>query len=189
MSARIIDFPDGYTNASSPVFGSGIGDGSLQPQQETPTGIVDGVNDTFGLAYTPFSEASCLVFVDGVQREKDTAWNLVSQDIVFSSGYIPVAGQDIKVYYFRSAASLVTPPGSSAKGEHRTLTAPEIAAKAITLIETPTTPNEVVVSVYGGSVAFNGSDFTVSGTTLSWSGLGFDGLLSTGDKIVVEYHY
>jgi hypothetical protein len=189
MSARIIDFPDGYTNASAPVFGAGIGDGSLQPQQETPTGTVNGVNTTFSLLFTPFSEASCLVFVDGVQREKDTAWNLVVANIVFNAGYIPVTGQDIKVYYFRQAAALVVPPGSSAKSEFRTLSGAEITAKALTLIQTPTTPTEVVVSVYQGSVAFYATDYTVSGTTLSWTGLGFDGLLAAADKLVIEYHY
>ena len=110
-------------------------------------------------------------------------------DIVFSSGYIPVTGQDIKVYYFRAAAALVTPPGSSAKSEFRTLSGAEITAKSLTLIQTPTTPAEVVVSVYGGSVAFYGTDYTVSGTTLSWAGLGFDGLLAAADKLVIEYHY
>lgn len=189
MSSRIIDFPDGYTNESAPVFGAGIGDGSLQPVQESPTGVVDGTNANFALAYTPFSEDCCLVFVDGIQRVKDTQWNLSGSSIVFVPGFVPVGGQDVKVYYFRESAALVTPAGTNHKTESRTISSMEATGKAMTLIQTPTTPGEVSVFVYGGSVAFYSTDYTVSGTTLSWTGLGFDGLLAAGDQLVIEYNY
>jgi hypothetical protein len=188
MSARIIDFPDGYTNAAAPVFGSGIGDGSLQPEQEQPSGTVDGINDTFTLAYTPFTEKATLVFVDGIQRDKDTHWNLVGDDIVFEPSFIPTIGQEIKAYYFR-ATPAIAPSSASIKTEFRTITGPEATAKQLTLVETPSMANETALDFIGVGPQFYGIDYTVSGTTLSWSGLSLDGLLLAGDRVRINYGY
>lgn len=68
-----------------------------------------------------------------------------------------------------------------------TITAPEATAKAITLPSSPTTPATTILTPAGGPGQFYGADFTVSGSTLSWSGLGLDGILSTGDQLTIFY--
>ena len=41
----------------------------------------------------------------------------------------------------------------------------------------------VMLDVIGGSSQEYSVDYTVSGTTLNWVGLGLSGVLSTGDKL------
>ncbi len=53
---------------------------------------------------------------------------------------------------------------------------------------TPLVPSEVVVAVKGApSPAEYAFDYTITGATLSWDGLGLDGLLEIGDKIMLRY--
>lgn len=60
----------------------------------------------------------------------------------------------------------------------------------MTLSETPLVAGEVSVSVKGIGDQFHSDDYTVSGTTVSWSGLGMDSLsLEAGDKIRAVYEY
>lgn len=187
MTTRIYDFPDGYTNATAPTFGAGIGSGALEPFQEE-IGSGDGVDATFTTTHIPFSANSLIVFVDGIQRDKTTHWTLTSNVVTFQAGSIPALGQKIYVYYFRQVSG-GGGGGTALKVEYRTITAPEATAKAITLVATPATATEVVLNVAAGTPQFYGDDFTVSGTTLSWSGLGLDGVLAAGDKLVVQYIY
>jgi len=62
-----------------------------------------------------------------------------------------------------------------------------IANKSVTLAATPANAASTVLHVQGAPHQEYGSDFTVSGTTLSWNGLGLDGLLEAGDKLRVVY--
>lgn len=68
-----------------------------------------------------------------------------------------------------------------------TLLAGDITAEEITLPSTPGTPAQVRVMVIGGIEQENGVDFSVTGTTLSWSGLGYAALAEAGDKLIVSY--
>lgn len=69
-----------------------------------------------------------------------------------------------------------------------TLSSGDVASKSITLSDIPTNVNKTRLSVIGGVDQAYGDDFTVSGSTLSWNGLGLDGVLTTGDKLLVEYN-
>jgi hypothetical protein len=71
--------------------------------------------------------------------------------------------------------------------EYRTITAPEAAAKQLTLATTPIDSAKVILAVSGGGSQMLGPDFTVSGTTLSWNGLALDGILNSGDQIYITY--
>lgn len=189
MSTRIIDFPDSLANATAPTFGDGLGEGSLIPHQETPTGTVNGVNATFALANLPFSEDSCAVFVNGVKRIKDTEWNLSGQNIIFTAGNIPQLGQSVYVYYFRESTVISPPAGADPITEFRTLSGAEVTAKQLTLTQTPDTASEVSVDLIGGSAQFYATDYTVSSNILSWNGLGLDGVVATGDKLRIMYTF
>jgi hypothetical protein len=71
--------------------------------------------------------------------------------------------------------------------ETRALTSLEVTAKSLTLAQSPTYPNETSISIAQGGPQAYGLDFTVAGTTLSWTGLGMDGLVLAGDELVITY--
>ena len=71
--------------------------------------------------------------------------------------------------------------------EQVTLDSTDVGAAEITLNSTPTTSTTVQLSVVSGIQQQYATDFTVTGTTLSWSGLGLDGLLTSGDELIVWY--
>lgn len=70
-----------------------------------------------------------------------------------------------------------------------TITAPEAAAKSLTLPILPADGDEVKVDWINVGPQAYGTDFTVTGTTLSWSGLGMDTEgLAAGDKLRIFYN-
>lgn len=84
----------------------------------------------------------------------------------------------------------VTIPGGSGftqNIETRTITAPEDAAMALTLVGTPLTPAEVVLEVGSAPTQIYADDYSVTGTTLSWAALGLDGILAAGDRVRIIY--
>lgn len=153
---------------------------------EVLAGTVDGINATFGpLSHVPIGSDSILVLLDGVGQAA-ASWTLdMSNNIVF--GTAPSINQTPEVYYAYSGVVL----GTSAlpKTEFRTLSSIEAAAKSLTLAQTPSIPGEILVDAIGGGAQEWSVDYTVSGAVLSWSGLGLDGILATGDKLRVFYHY
>jgi hypothetical protein len=166
----------------------GSGSGALQTgYQEIPAGTVNGVNTSFGpLTYVPTTEASIIVFVDGLTL-KDSEWSLSGSNIVLSTA--PIAGQEIYVWYMTEGGVALPSVSGIFKVEYRTITSGEDSAKQLTLAQTPAAPTEVMLDMIGGTAAFYSNDFTVTGTTLTWNGLGLDGILSTSDKIRITYVY
>jgi hypothetical protein len=76
------------------------------------------------------------------------------------------------------------------KVEYRTLTSGEASAKALTLTQTPLTASNVMVDVIGGGAQEYGVDYSVTGSTLGWTGLGLDSFpLVVGDKIRIVYWF
>lgn len=79
-------------------------------------------------------------------------------------------------------------PGASGYiAEYFTLDLRDILAKEIVLTNTPAQPTYVLLQIDGAPPSFYTLDFTVSGNTLSWSGLRLDGLLEPGDVLQVIY--
>ncbi len=68
-----------------------------------------------------------------------------------------------------------------------TLSPTDISNGFVTLGSAPTAPTLTVLAVIGGPVQSYGDDFTVSGSTLSWSGLFLDGVLTSSDKLIIQY--
>lgn len=79
--------------------------------------------------------------------------------------------------------------GNSTKVETITLDSTAITNKEVTLSETPLTAGEVAVTVKGVGDQFYTDDYTVSGATLSWTGLGMDGLVAENDKLRITFEY
>lgn len=66
-----------------------------------------------------------------------------------------------------------------------TVTGADVTAGSIGLVITPVNPTLTRLTV-GGIRHEYGTDFIVSGSTLSWSGLGLDGIIESGDKLQIE---
>jgi hypothetical protein len=71
------------------------------PVQETPAGVVDGVNRVFTLTYQPITPQSCLVWVNGVQQLQGGNYTLAGQRITFSPASTPRVPCNLAVYYLR----------------------------------------------------------------------------------------
>lgn len=175
-----------YEGTTQKWYLAGGGGSSAQAYQEVPTGVVDGINDTFTLSETPVSVDSLLVIVDGTVIRK-SFWALVGNDVVFNPGSIPALAQDVYVYY-AGAPGGGGGGGLSPATEYRTLSAGEITAKQLTLTGTPSSPSNVLVDVIGGTSQEYNVDFTVSGSIVGWNGTPLDGLLSAGDKLRIHYY-
>jgi hypothetical protein len=66
-----------------------------------------------------------------------------------------------------------------------TVTGADVTAGSIGLVITPVNPTLTRLTV-GGIRHEYGTDFIVSGSTLSWSGLGLDGIVEAGDILQLE---
>ena len=71
--------------------------------------------------------------------------------------------------------------------EERIITSAEEMSGELTLARTPKISEKVIADIIEGTTQTNGEDFTVSGNTFSWGGLGLG--LSDGDCIRIAYFY
>jgi len=67
-----------------------------------------------------------------------------------------------------------------------TLAGSDVSNGYVTLTKAPVHPTLTVMSVIGGPVQTYGVDYSISGTTLTWSGTFLDGTLVAGDILVVQ---
>jgi pectin methylesterase-like acyl-CoA thioesterase len=74
------------------------------------------------------------------------------------------------------------------KVEERIVTAPEAAAKQLILADVPFNVNDVSLAFGGIDQTGEGVDFSVTGQTVDWNGLGMDAIgVADGDVIVLTY--
>lgn len=76
--------------------------------------------------------------------------------------------------------------GTRMRVEEFTLDPTDISNKYVTL-QYPPLNNNISLSIANGPQQSYTEDYIVSGQNLTWSGRGMDGVLSTGDELVVEY--
>lgn len=170
------------------VIKSGAGTQKLVGYQEVPTGVVNGVNPNFQILAEPVTADSLIVFVDGIVSPNDQ-WSLSTTTITFGGAYIPSTGQDVYVWYLSKGTPNPAPPSPTGtfQVEYRVLTAPEVAAKQLTLAFTPNSAAKVLLDTVGGTSQIYTIDFIVSGSTMDWTGLGLDGVVSAGDTFRIVY--
>lgn len=74
--------------------------GGTVVNRETPSGTVNGSNDTFTLAETPIAGSEC-VFVNGILQDAGSGndYQISGDTITFESGAIPQSGDKIRVNY------------------------------------------------------------------------------------------
>lgn len=73
--------------------------------------------------------------------------------------------------------------------EYFTLASGDITNKYVTLANTPYSNTEVGLDIIGGCTQYYGTDYSVNGTQVTWSGLGLDGVFEVADKMRILYSY
>lgn len=158
-----------------------IGSMDATPTNYTPTdaGIVA---DHLAAIDTTLTQALSQSFVDDQFEVKDNADNTKKVNFQVSG---VTAGQTRTI----SAAdrNVALDNITEDKVEYHTLTAPEITAKAFTLADTPKSASKVRLCPMGGIPQEYSTDYTVSGNTVDFNGLGLDGVLVAGEVVRVEY--
>lgn len=81
------------------------------------------------------------------------------------------------------------PIGQGASGNKLTYTLSELDIQRafIVLPNEPFSPDKVTLDIFGGIPQKNGIDFIVTGDVLSWSGLGLDNFLESGETLLIQY--
>lgn len=98
-----------------------------------------------------------------------------------------VAGTNITIVPGAGTLTINAAGGTAPQVELRTITAPEAAAKSLTLAGAPTFPLRTILTIASAPGQFYGDDFIVTGAVLSWAGLDLDGILDTGDRLTIFY--
>lgn len=154
-------------------------------RQEAPPELVNGSNTNFSILYQPLSDESIFVYLDGVLVEQsDYTYNLGI--VTFLTA--PNVGQKVYIAYLTEGTT--SAPVPSLDGQftyYHTLTSGEITAKQFTLAVEPVEPTKVLLDWIGVCSQIYGVDFIITGTTLSWNGLGLDGVLLTGDVLRIHF--
>ena len=79
-------------------------------------------------------------------------------------------------------------PGSVTYNVNKfTLTGGDISAMQVTLTGTPTQPALSILQPLYGVVQEYSVDYTISSNILSWSGLGLQSYLTSGDKLIIQF--
>lgn len=93
-----VGYPTMYVPSAKDIYDGG--GGTTPVWNETPTGTINGVNDTFTLAYTPSPAASVLWFKNGLlQRASGNDYTLTGNSAVFVAGNIPQTDDIMLVSY------------------------------------------------------------------------------------------
>jgi len=145
----------------------------------------DGVTVDFDLTFAPLTEDSFIVFLNGTKVPRSD-YTFSNPTITFNNA--PALGQKVDVWNLTEGnPSVIVTPSGTLEIQYYTLTASDITNKNITLVSTPSTVTKVVLDIVGSTSQHYGVDYSVSGTTLSWNGLGLDGIVNEGD--VFRYWY
>lgn len=160
------------------MIGNSVGFG------EVASGVVNGVNKDFTITKAPSSDESIIVFVNGNCVEDQFSYNLSVITLVDA----PVLGQSVFVWYLTdgSPSAPITVPGTQ-NVNYVEITALMITNKELTLPNMPAVATNTMVDIIGGSTQHYGVDFTVSGSVLTWNGLGLEIDLIEGSFLRINY--
>ena len=159
--------------------------GDVLFEREIPTGLVNGLNTVYTMSQIPSDPANTFVYLDGAISNQ-TEYSISTNEITFVTA--PQTGQYIEIAFLGSGTvSPVVPSQALQNVEYVTITAGNEASKSFSLSNTPATASKTVLDIVGGTSQVFGIDFTVSGSTLSWTGLGLDGILVEDDIARILY--
>lgn len=148
-------------------------------------GYGDGLTVDFSVTSLPLTDESFIVFRNGLAVDS-SEYTFATPTITFNSA--PYVGQKIAVWMLTEGTPALAPISLGTQiVQYKTLDATDITNKYITIPASPGDVTKVLLDVIKGSSQEYGVDFSVSGTQLTWNGLGLDGQLNIGD--ILRYHY
>jgi hypothetical protein len=189
--AKIIDFFDGSQSASAPTISNVSATDLAQYANDAAYEADNTGSPTAGNIYYNTTLDLIRFYDDGALtwRSIDVVAAGVSSVNAITGAVVLVAGTNITLTPVGQNITIdSTATGSALEIEYRTISAGENTAKQLTLAATPGTPTEVMLAIAGAPTQVYGLDFTVSGSVLSWSGTALDGILSTGDQVLITYN-
>lgn len=123
---------------------------------------------------------------------KDPVANVAALPAVGNSDGDARITLDTDTIYIWNAGSSTWIPVPGYQVDKYTLNNTDISNKAVILSKVPTNASKVNVDIPGGTLQVYSVDYTIDSAlsankTLDWNGLGLDGLLASGDILVVTY--
>jgi hypothetical protein len=146
---------------------------------EAPTGLMDGVNATFGLANSPNPTASLLLHRNGLLLRQGPDFTLAGASITFQSGAVPRPG-DILVASYRLGVALTGVGFVDGETPAGTLNG---VNTAFTLAQPPVPAGSLTVYRNGLRLRSN-VDYTASGSSLTFLA---GQVPQSGDIVVCSY--
>ena len=83
-----------------PNYTSGSSTSPIFVPKERPTGLKNGINNTFTLLFIPILKTEH-IFVNGILQEEYDDYNIVNNIITFVNGAIPEADDKLRISYFK----------------------------------------------------------------------------------------
>lgn len=148
-------------------------------------GVGNGLLTDFDLSFLPLTEESFILYKNGV-LVPSSEYTFTSPTITFNNA--PAAASRIDAWVLTEglpSVEIIT--GGTQEVGYHAMNATDISNKQITLPAAPVSATKVMVDLIGGSAQQYGTDYSVSGTTLSWSALGLESVLTVGS--VIRYNY
>lgn len=88
-----------YGKQFAGIFGGGGGGAAGTPQQEAPSGAVNGVNVTYTLSGTPVSNASVTLWLDGIVQYQGIGLDYTISGSTITMATAPVTNQTLWATY------------------------------------------------------------------------------------------
>jgi hypothetical protein len=159
--------------------------------QEIPSGVANGSNLNFTLTQTPSNPQNLFLYEDGLLVDR-AQYTVSGRNIVFNAGFAPADGSDIlSVYVIQTGFSgqIVQSGGQGMipKTETRTLTTAEISAGQLTLAMAPHDAANTIVDVIEDGPQAYGTDFTITGSVMTWASLGMSAAIGAGSIVRIQY--
>jgi hypothetical protein len=167
-----------------------IGEGGSSGAWQEKLGVGNGSNKNFPIlsGYFPIAQEAILVF-SNTAHYVNTEWtyNVNQNQVEFVVA--PKAGVEVYIYFLTDGETITVPsPSGIQQVIYHTVTATEITNKHLTLLVAPAVPAKVLVDHIGGTSQVFGDDYSVTGTTFNWSGLGMELFLVENDIIRIVYY-
>ena len=156
-----------HTNSARWYIAGGAGGDEVQIIKEVPSGIVDGINDTFTFSDLAIDGSSLWVFVDGVYRLSGFNFipGVTESSIQFTSD-IPVPGQAVEVHYFKTLSTVVAPVQDPALQPSGSVLSPNIITAGGGVLTTSDQRQYKFVVSSGGAVTVTSNPQIQAGSTV-----------------------
>ena len=154
---------------------------------EVPSGSVDGSNRFFTLSKIPVY-GTLIVFRNGIKVEI-SEYSFLGQ--VITMNIAPAIAQKIEAFYIATGGSTGGGGGGGGSSnfivDYPSINSTDLLNKYIVLSGAPNPATKTILDIPTGTPQIYGTDFVVTGSQLSWNGLGLDGQVNLGDTFRIQY--